>query len=288
MMNVYLAGCGQLGLSLGKQLQNDGNKVVGLKRSPIKADLPITSMDLSDSAAVAKLPLDADVIVFTVTPSDSSEVGFRQVYETILENMVDYAKRHQKPPLFILVSSTGVYGQQNGEWVDEQSETKPVEVSGRWILRGERYLQEQLDNHLTVRFSGIYGEERTWLIKKSQSGEPCQANPPMWTNRIHEADCVGILYFLIQKYQRGEKLLPVYLCSDDLPVSSYDVRQFICQQLNIASPPIKTENLSTACNKRCHNELIKQAGYHFIYPTYREGYASVLEKYRHSDEFLSS
>ncbi len=278
-MNIYLAGCGQLGLSLGNRLQNDVNKVIGLKRSFVSADFAISTIDLSDEKAISELPLDADVIVFTVTPSEFSEAGYRQVYKTILENMVSYAKRHEKAPLFILVSSTGVYAQQNGEWVDEQSPTEPITEMNRWILRGEQYVQEQLDNCLVIRFSGIYGDHRTWLIKKSESGEPCQKIPPLWTNRIHEIDCVGILQFLIQKYQNGEKLSPIYLCSDDLPVSSYEVRQFICQQLKFPSPPEKTENLSRKYNKRCRNTLIKQAGYQFVYPTYREGYASILEKY---------
>lgn len=281
-MKIYLCGCGKIGQRLGKRLQQVPHAVVGLKRSVVADfDFPVIAVDLSDAAAVNTLPTDADILVFTVTPSDYSEQGYQRVYDTLLGNVIDWANRHAKPPLLLLVSSTGVYGQQDGSWVDEESETQPTRYSGRWLLHGEQQLQKRLKNTLIVRFSGIYGDGRRRLIDKAISGQAIQQIPPMWTNRIHESDCVGALYFLIEAYQQaaqqGRALDKCYLVSDDYPVGQYDVCAFICEQLGKPVPPVKVDKLSTQCNKRCDNRRIKALGYTLQYPDYRSGYPAVIQ-----------
>lgn len=278
-MTIYLAGCGKIGQRLGQALVADGQSVVGLKRQMTSPGFPVISIDLMDAAAVSELPLDAQIIVFTVTPRSSTDQGYAEVYETILDNVLSYAEKHANPPLLIFVSSTGVYGQQNGEWVDERSETKPQRFSGQWVLAGEEQLRRRLEKTISVRFSGIYGEGRTRLIQQAQSGNALQQDPPIWTNRIHEDDCVGVLSFLIKCYQRGEALEDIYLVSDDTPVSLYDITAHLCQQSGKANPPIKTEHLSENQNKRCDNRKIKALGYVFQYPDYIGGYREILKNY---------
>ncbi len=275
-MKIYLAGCGQIGKRLGNVLAKT-HSVIGLKRSKVNVSFPVISVDLLDKDAVKSLPNDADVIIFTVTPSEYTELGYRRVYEDILSNVIMWAKRHDKEPLLVLVSSTGVYGQQEGQWIDENSETLPTSMSGRVILAGENMLHNNLSNILIVRFSGIYGENRTRLIKKAISGQSIQKNPILWTNRIHEDDCVDSLEFLINCYQQGRELDAVYLLSDDEPVGQYEVMGFICSQLGVAIPPVKLKGLSVNCNKRCNNSRIKALGYKLKYPHYRRGYEDILD-----------
>ncbi len=275
-MKILLAGCGALGRRLGETLSASGDEVLGIKRQATDAAFPMLSLDLSDKQAVDRLPTDVDVIVFTVTPDSYDDAGYRHVYETVLGHLVDRVKRCSRQPLFLLVSSTGVYGQQDGERVDENSETQPTSTSGRWVLYGEQLLQSQLDHHLVVRLSGIYGPNRRYLIDKAMSGQPIQQNPTLWTNRIHEDDCVDALAFLINRYRDDKALDTVYLVSDDAPVGLYDVVAYICQQAGRALPPIKTDDLSYALNKRCDNTRIKALGYQFRYPSYREGYGTIL------------
>ncbi len=239
-IKILLAGCGQLGLALGQQLQKNGDKVVGIKRHAVAASFPLHLADLSDTAALAEQTPDYDVIVFSATPSCYEENAYRHIYTTLLTNVVNFAKRHSSPPLIIFTSATSVYGQQNGEKVDENSPTEPTNFSGQWILHGEQYLQ--------VRFSGIYGEHRRWLIDRALSGQPMQKTPPLWTNRIHDADCVGSLYFLINAYRQKQALESVYLVSDNQP----------------------------NCNKRCDNSKIKSLGYNLLYPTFKQGYRMIL------------
>lgn len=275
-MTIYLAGCGKLGKRLGTQLSADGERVIGLKRRPETAAFPMIGIDLSDKVAVEKLTADASVIVFTVTPSDYSEAAYAFVYKTVLQNLIAFAQRHEQPPLFILVSSTSVYGQHDGEWVNEQSPTVPTHFSGQHVLGGEQAIRAQLSRSISLRCSGIYGQGRTRLIQRAVSGQAVQQTPPIWTNRVHEDDCIGALRFLIQQAKNHSTLAPVYLLSDDTPVSIYDITAFICRQLKQAPPPIKTEEISTKQNKRCDNSLIKSAGYSFKHPDFRCAYQALI------------
>ncbi len=276
-MKILLAGCGQLGLQLGQQLQANGDKVIGVKRTDVPSNFPLLLADLSDSNALANQTPNYDVIVFSVTPSERTETAYRHVYTDILQNVVAFAKRHSIPPLIIFTSSTSVYGQQNGQWVNENSPTEPTHFSGKWVLHGEKYLQQHWNNHLIVRFSGIYGKNRRGLIDYAIGENPIQKTPTVWTNRIHEADCVGSLLFLINRYRCGELLEKCYLVSDNQPVGRYEVCELICQLLEKSPPPIATEKLIDNCNKRCDNQKIKSLGYRFIYPTFMEGYRSILK-----------
>lgn len=275
-MKILLAGCGQLGRQLGQQLQDNGDEVVGIKRHATPTLFTLRLADLSDEKALPEETPDYDVIVFSVTPSSREESAYQQVYQTILPHVVSFAQRHQRPPLFIFISSTGVYGQQNGEWVNEKSPTEPEHYSGKWVLFGEQYLQQHLDNYIIVRFSGIYGDNRRWLINQAISGKAIQKSPPIWTNRIHEADCVGSLAFLINAYRQGQALDNLYLISDDTPVSRYEVCAFICQLSGQPLPHVEHQKLTDKCNKRCDNSKIKSLGYDFIYPTFEHGYRAIL------------
>ena len=275
-MKILLAGCGKIASRLGIVLYNSGNAVLGVRRQATPLLFPVLSGDLNDKNTLARQPLDFDIIVFTVTPEDRNESAYEKVYTTILDNVIDFAKRHQKPPLLILISSSGVYAQQNGQWVDENSPTNPTQYSGKWILHGENQLKKNLQNRLIVRFSGIYSSQRRWMIKHATSGKTMQKEPPVWSNRIHEDDCVGALNLFIHLYQKNSHLDKCYLVSDDCPVERYEVAEFICQTLDITPPPIKKNNLTHDYNKRCRNHKIKALGYEFIYPTFKDGYREIL------------
>ncbi|PID66557.1 MAG: NAD(P)-dependent oxidoreductase [Gammaproteobacteria bacterium] len=276
-MKILLAGCGQLGLQLGRQLQRNGDEVIGIKRSNVPASFPLHLADLSESHTLAEETPNYDVIVFTATPNRYEENAYRHTYTTVLANVLDFAKRHTVPPWIIFTSSTSVYGQHQGEWVDENSPTEPTAFSGQWVLHGERYLQKHWENYLMVRFSGIYGHNRRWLINTATGGRPIQKIPPIWTNRIQDADCVGSLYFLINAYRQNQALEPVYLLSDNQPVGRYEVCAFICQLLGQPLPPIEDKNLTENCNKRCDNGRISALGYRFDYPTFTQGYRAILQ-----------
>jgi len=121
-----------------------------------------------------------------------------------------------------------------------------------------------------VRFGGIYGPGRTRLIRMVRSGEARRSEPPRFTNRIHRDDCAGMLAFLM----RHEEPEGLYLGADDAPVSDTELYEWLADRMSVPRPRFATNR--SGANKRIRNTRIREAGYDFLYPTYREGYGSLL------------
>ncbi len=276
-MKVLIAGCGQLGQELGEVLYSDGYEVTGIKRSPTPTLFPMINLDLQSESGLSALPAHFDALIFSVTPDSRDESAYQATYESILNKAIEFAASHAKPPLFIFLSSTGVYGQNKGEWVDEDSPTEPTSYSGKWILYGEEQVKRRLEKPLIIRFSGIYNKHRRWLIDKAMSKSPIQKHPKIWTNRIHQSDCVGILKLALDRHREGYPLQQCYLASDDTPAELYEVVSFIAEKLNRADAVTTASHLSSQQNKRCSNSHIKKLGYEFLYPSFREGYGEILQ-----------
>ena len=279
---VLLAGCGDIGMHLGRLLQKKGFQVTGLKRSPME-DAPFAMIyaDLQKPETLTQLAPRYDFIVYTATPGSMTPQAYQDTYVTGLENLM--AATAEPAQHLLLVSSTGVYQQSQGEWVDETSVTEPQRFSGKTLLQSEQVALTQWPCTVVVRFAGIYGPGRLRLIRKVKSGEPVCDEPPKYTNRIFRDDCVGMLAFLMEKAGAGVALEPVYLGCDDAAVTDVEVLDFIADQLAVPRlPRIPREPAPDGepvnQNKRCSNERIKSLGYQFQYPSYREGYQRILEE----------
>ena len=276
---VLLAGCGDIGLHLGTRLKAQGYKVTGLKRSPL-ADAPFDMLyaDLLKPDTLTALAPRYDFVVYTATPGSMTPEAYEDAYVNGLANLM--AATAAPAYHCFLVSSTGVYGQCAGEWVDETSVTEPTRFSGKILLQSEQQVQQTWPGSVVVRFAGIYGPGRLRLIRKVESGEPLVTEPPRYTNRIFREDCVNLLAFLMDKSQQGEPLDSVYLGCDDAPGADVEVLDFIADRMGVEHLPRKADENSgeTSQNKRCSNARIRALGYEFLYPTYREGYERILRE----------
>src|SRR5439155_10779702 len=108
--------------------------------------------------------------------------SMREVYVGGLGHVLDTLPT---PGRFVYVSSTGVYGQTDGTWVDERSETVPTEESGRVVLEAERLLRSKLPAAVVLRFAGIYGPGRLLRRQLLVAGEPLVGDAEKWLNLIH-------------------------------------------------------------------------------------------------------
>lgn len=215
-----------------------------------------------------------DIVVVTLSPSGFSEIDYRETYLQGARSLVKAIElAANKPRLLIWVSSTSVYGQSNGKWVDENSETQPDQFSGRILLQAEQLVRDASVPSVCVRFSGIYGPGRERLIRQVLNGEGRPAQPEQWSNRIHVDDCAGVLAHLIRRCRNGQELQPVYIASDCEPVTQHDLRVWLAEQLGVA---ITQEKAVEGPNRRCDNAQLLKSGYRFRYPGYREGYASLI------------
>jgi nucleoside-diphosphate-sugar epimerase len=178
---------------------------------------------------------------------------------------------------FIFTSSTGVYAQEAGEWVDETSSTEPVHYSGSELLVSEQIVLNSAFPATVVRLGGIYGPGRTRLIDSVRQGiAVCTDGPPVYINRIHRDDCAGVLQHVMQLPQPDR----LYLAVDHDPADQCEVLHWLALRLGLPLPRKAAVSDSGIRphrgNKRCSNRKLVKTGYVFHYPTFREGYEALL------------
>ncbi|MCP1674974.1 nucleoside-diphosphate-sugar epimerase [Natronocella acetinitrilica] len=283
-MKLLIAGCGELGITLGLRLCAAGHTVHGLRRRGDRIPAPIQPIiaDLADPATLTALPPSVDSLVYTATPGAFSDSGYEAAYVNGLRNILDAlpdAGRQLQRAIF--VSSTSVYGDVEGDWVTEDTPTRPTSFSGRRLLQAEA-IALGLPQGLVVRFGGIYGPGRERMLRKVRNAEPVSAEPPRWTNRIHRDDCVGVLEHLLH-LQNPES---VYLGVDDHPCPMHEVTDWLATQLALPKPPRGDASEATARggNKRCSNRRLRVSGYRFVHPDFRSGYGEMLRQASTDDD----
>ena len=212
------------------------------------------------------------VIVVTLVPNGAGEAGYQQGYVEPLQHLVKALQAAQQKPCVVFASSTAVYHQHAGEWVDEQAATLPEQYAGQCLLRAEQLLAASGLPYCCVRFGGIYGPGRDYLIRQVQAG---QGGGPEYTNRIHQDDAARCLYFLTQRFLTGQINPPVVVACDNSPVSSQEVRTFIAGQLGLDPTQLQPSVAQRGGNKRCANAQLRALGFTFTYPNYKQGYGNL-------------
>lgn len=275
---ILIAGCGDIGTAVGAALVRHGCHVTGLRRSLVsdQSGIDYLSADLTCPDTLKALPVNYDLVLVIVTPTERSMSGYETIYLKGVGNLLQHFAFHETQPPVIYISSTRVYGQNSGEWVDEFSETIPSDGYGRILLNAERQVLDQYDGNSVIRFSGIYGRGEPYMLRFLQSQQSVQHEPPNYTNRVHRDDCVGVLLFLIIKRLRGEALASHYLVSDDEPAPKWDVLIWLAHQWGLPEPVAKGLEADAGQGKRCSNRRIRSLGYLFKYPSFREGYSGSL------------
>ncbi|MGZ5051609.1 MAG: SDR family oxidoreductase [Methylobacter sp.] len=271
MAKILIVGCGKIGSALADMLIAQGHDVTGLKRNPPEAVATRVNYIAADISKPVTLDADFDHAFFIVTPGRRDEQDYRAIYQAGLDNLLDALP--DTP--WLMVSSTSVYAQSQGEWVDEESVAEPDNAASRLIRQAERRLTAANPANIVVRFSGIYGPGRESLLRQAMQAPAIQRTPPYFTNRIHQQDCVGVLAFLLAQRLPGVKLEQYYLASDDDPAPLWDVVTWLAERLHCPPPTEKTDG--DGMNKRCSNARLKALGYRFSYPRYKDGYLELLE-----------
>jgi len=274
---LLIIGCGDIGQRLAQQLDPCRYQVTGLRRHP-PVDLPYLHYRVCDATEAAQLDTllgseAFDIFVISMTPAERSDTGYETAYVQTCRNLVAGLKRHQRQPRLILfVSSTAVYGQNDGSWVDELSPTEPNSFSGKRLLEAEQVIHESGFTHSNIRFSGIYGPGRNRLIEQVKQ-ERASASTD-FTNRIHADDCAGVLAHLIE-LQRTQALASVYLATDSSPTPMIEVVSWIAEQLGVKDF-LSPETVNERGNKRIGNQRLLMSGYSLRYPDFRAGYAALI------------
>lgn len=276
---LMIAGCGDVGSRLGQQLNAEGWTVYGLRRNVALLPQGIRPVagDLHADACPTAWPSEAlDYLVYCAAATYHDEAGYRAAYVDGLRRVLGWlAQQGQRPKRVLFVSSSGVYGQQHGEWVDEQSPAEAGSYSGRIMREAEQLaLHSGLPASL-VRLTGLYGPGREWLLKQVRQGYRVVSEPPLYGNRIHVDDAAGLLAYLLQTDARGMPLEDCYIGVDDQPAPLHEVVAWLREQLEI-SHWSDDSTVRRSGSKRCSNARARALGWTPQYPSYREGYRAIL------------
>ncbi len=278
---ILMAGCGALGQRIGLALAEQ-HHVFGMRRHASRVPLPLTPVQADLNAPdelVTQLP-QADVVVVCLTPDQYDAEGYERTFIHGLNNLLQILESSPTPPVRVFfVSSTAVYGQSDGQWVHESSPTEPGRYNGQILVRAEQRLAQSPLQTTVVRLSGIYGQGRGSMLSKITNGEVAPNPNSGYTNRIHEDDAVGSICHLVDRALREEALHGCYLASDCEPARLGDVVSWVRETVSCAPIKPDAQQDSRAGSKRCDSRRLREAGYEFLFPTFREGYASMLACY---------
>jgi nucleoside-diphosphate-sugar epimerase len=285
-MTVLLAGCGDLGTEAGLRFAAAGHRVVGWRRSPEKlpAEIEGIAADLT-SSELPPVPADTSAVVVAIAAGSATEDAYRAAYVNGLSNVLDAVLASDAGIGRVLfVSSTAVYGDAGGGWIDESTTPEPGSFSGRVLREAEELLFNRLGGSditpVVLRLGGIYGPGRTRLIDQVRGGTAVSPAEPRFTNRIHRDDAAAVI---VRLCTMAAVPGPVYLGVDNDPAELGEVLRFLAAELGLPQPPSSAGSPSRTGgepsrggNKRCSNELLRSTGFEFQYPSFREGYRDIL------------
>lgn len=271
-----IAGCGDVGARLGVLLAARGEKVYGLRRSdaPLPAGMTPLRADLTDPATLRELPDDVARVVFLPAPGARDAAAYRGLFVEGIVHLIDALLLRARVARFVFVSSSAVYGEHGGAWVDESTPCAPLAFNGELLLDAEARLRASGLAALVARCSGLYGPGRTRLVDQIANGTArLPAGAGEYTNRIHVDDAAAALAHLLALPDADD----CYLLTDDHPATLAEVYGFIADQLGLPRPSPEPAPLARAVgNKRLSNRRLRASGFDLRYPDFRAGYATVL------------
>ena len=271
---VLLAGCGDVGLRVARQLRAQGHEVHALRRRPpVDADDGIRWLagDLTAPATLDALPGGITRLVYLPAPDARDRAAYEAVFLTGLRALLaalDLSTLRR----VVFVSSSAVYGDHAGGWVDEGTPARPPGFNGGVLLEAEQWLAGAPVQSTVLRLAGLYGPGRLQLVDRLRAG---LARVPRehvhWANRIHVEDAATAIAHLL--------LLPhadaLYLGVDDTPLP-LDVLYDHLAGLVGAPPPPEGPAPAGVGSKRLSNARLRASGFVPRWPDARSGYADLL------------
>ncbi len=274
---ILVAGCGYVGSQLAGRLVRKGMEVWGLRRRSTLLPRGVQPLagDVVEAEKLSSFPRGVTQVVYAVSPDAREEASYRKAYVEGLYRLLDRLHTEASAPLrrFILVTSTAVYGENRGGWVDEDTAADPVDFRGRVLLEAEAVLEESGVPGVALRLGGIYGPGRTRLVDRVRAGKAQCPPGVVYGNRIHRDDSAGALEHLLF-HPKPER---VYLGVDDEPADRCAVLRWLAREVGVTPPdPEESAGAVLPAGKRCSNRRLRASGYDFHYPSYREGYRAVV------------
>jgi len=289
-MRVLIVGCGYVGLPLGKELARQGHAVFGLRRSALaEAELKSAGImplhaDITQPETLAQLPCDFDWVVNCTASGGGGADDYRKIYLEGNSNLISWLAGS---PLkkFIYTSSTSVYGQNDGSFVNEKSPVAPDAETSKVLAETEKLLlaavAERKFPAVILRVAGIYGPGRGHWFKQFLRGDArIEGNGARWLNMIHRDDLIGVIIAALRDAKPGEN----FNAADSEPVEQRNFFEWLSAELKLPMPPTVPADAEVwrkrgVTNKRVSNAKLRaELKYTFQFPDFRAGYAAEIAR----------
>jgi nucleoside-diphosphate-sugar epimerase len=273
--NIAILGCGYVGSALANYWQDRGHCVTGTTTS--RERVTYLSADLShavlmkgdDATAVHALLQSQNTLVVSVAPTGSQEAGaaaYEETYLATAKNLASALKQTPHVTQIIYLSSCSVYGDRQGEWVDETSSVSPVEYRSQVVYEAEQIILQAASEHQKVcvlRLGGIYGPGRELVsMFGGLAGMTMPGKGNRFVNWVHRDDIVGAIDFI-----RLNELGGIYNLVDDSQLTIKEQVKLVCSNYNL--PPVTWDSSQLSIQRKsvqvC-NDKLKAAGYELIHP----------------------
>ena len=271
---LLIVGQGDIGLPVTNKLAKDDLNVTGLARGARQQyalDDKAAFMQADAVTLSAEQLQDFTHIAIIVTPDEYSASGYQNSYLAINQHFAKLASQLTKLERIVFISSTGVYGQDDGEWIDADTiPLMPERDASKVILQAEQALQNGFgDKAIVIRPSGIYGRERLMRVRKvkEQQKEPIAA--AHWSNRIMDRDLVNIIANVLI----CDAPKPIYLATDYAPVTTFELTTWLSKVLD-ETPPTIDPTKTAMTGKRLHSNIPLAW---LDYPDWQAGYRDILD-----------
>jgi len=287
-VTTLIIGCGYLGQRAGVLIQRRGERVYGTVRSHGRAaeiaglGIEPVVADVLEPDSMRGLPA-AECILYCVGFDRSAGASMRTVYVDGLRNVLDFLSRG--PRRFVYASSTGVYGQTEGEWVDEETPPCPRHESGKLCLEAEERVRawaregNPSAQAIILRFAGLYGPGRVVRRALLERGEPIPGDPDKFLNLIHIDDAARAAVAALATGGAN----PIYVIADDRPVTRREYYSRVATLVGAPEPRFESpqpgapeaardETSKRVANRRMKTELVLG----LIYPDITTGLPAAL------------
>ncbi|WP_108124028.1 NAD-dependent epimerase/dehydratase family protein [Saccharospirillum mangrovi] len=260
-----LAGVGDLNRRVVRRFLERGKQVVGFRRRAADPSLGFEQQSL-DLATQRWPDVGAAGIVVALSAGERTPEGYRRAYvEPIQQLAASLAHWSQPPKRVVVVSSTRVYGADDGRDMDETSPPEPTDWAGELLLEMEALVADLPVPTVVARLSGLYGPGRDWLRRQARKAD---VEPPArnhWTNRIHIDDAAAALVHLMLDVAEPEAC---YLVSDRQSAPLFDVLAYLRE---LESLPALADTPVIDGGKQLRADRLAGSGFVWRYPDFRAG-----------------
>ncbi len=276
---LLIFGGGFSGQHIAKVARRLGAKALCSRRSLLKAGADFLYDSASQTIPEENILKDVTHLISCIPPLDTGE-------DPVLKNL---STEIQKMPLKWVgyLSTTGVYGDCKGAWVNENDYTNPKQARSIRRLSCEKAWQESGLPVQILRLPGIYGPGRSTLEAITNKKSKVIDKPGQVFSRIHIDDIAGGIMHLINLVAQGVNPKIINL-ADDFPASNIEVMQYAAYLLNQELPPVESFEIAAQTmspmalsfwqeNRKVSNKVLcKDLGYSLIHPNYKSGLKDCL------------